>query len=499
MVQIKTKHVSVAQSLSISGGGGSRRPIRRMIVIGIGMAGFLILCFISFSKVYDRDQFQHWNTLSLISKSNTKSQKQKSTQDGGISINYVPNSDESLMAPLFVQKEPGQCFRRCPQRINKIYYTNINEAGLYDRMYMIESLGNLAGYLCATLEFPVPHLMLGAWHNQGKKVSAKTKWNDFYNFTWIQDGTPTVVHAIADPYSPDYLSNPERQLYYQNWIQVTSTTPQDTLDHFYSLEVLSQHQPPNATTGFIWNIQVWFYDMTLYDGSSGLVARQRPWLNQTSDTYRMLPPMLVPWGIDGCWYVQSQPPYHMTRIVERIWEDILTRTQMNSTTTTSSPSQTSTTKVMPSQQQHATQQSRPTVGMFHVRRGDMQHECNTTLPKMKQYITCTLDGSERFGNIILLFASDERDRAYIQAVQEMVESYSHVTFIPIDDLVYQHVKYAVRHERLPKRYLNNFYVFRIQTLLQSEKVAFLIEQRRIHHCKDCDKLVERNNILWSTN
>jgi hypothetical protein len=70
-----------------------------------------------------------------------------------------------------MEETPEPCWRTCQQRNNHIVYTFLDwKAGLVDRLFIIERLINLAGYLCATVHIPKPHLMLGEWHNLNKRM-----------------------------------------------------------------------------------------------------------------------------------------------------------------------------------------------------------------------------------------------------------------------------------------------------------------------------------------
>ena len=384
------------------------------------------------------------------------------------------------------QQHQESCIRSCPQRINKIYYTHISPAGLRDRLLIMETLGNLAGYLCATLEFPPPHLMLHRRHNHEIRIGMDIEWDDFFNFTWIhqqdqENDRSRVLYTIPAGFHFQSFANH----HYSDWLQLTSKTPNDTIGHFLAAERMSfQQQSPNATTGFVWNIDLYFYHMLNYAGKpwNEIVAQQRrPWWNQTSPDvlHRMLPSFLVPHD-KGCQYFDSsQVPSHMYHIIQHIWDDILHTT-------------------IPHPNQHPPSNTTiRLVGMFHIRRKDTRQECPTELPKMQTYIHCSLEGSETLGTIILLFASDERDGQYRQAIQTMVNEYSHVHLLSLDDLIYRHVQQAFDDDNLPARFLNNYYYYRIQLYLQWKKVAFVLEQHRADACLDCDKLIERPNILWN--
>jgi hypothetical protein len=75
-------------------------------------------------------------------------------------------------------------------------------AGIIDRGFTIGNLASLAGYLCATVDYPKPHIMLGTMHNDNKKVSTNSTWKDYFNITFHQDGSP-AVHDLQQENNPD--------------------------------------------------------------------------------------------------------------------------------------------------------------------------------------------------------------------------------------------------------------------------------------------------------
>jgi hypothetical protein len=74
------------------------------------------------------------------------------------------------------------------------------------------------------------------------------------------------------------------------------------------------------------------------------------------------------------------------------------------------------------------------IGYFHIRRRDaINHDCNTTVPRMKEYFDCTFNGTQaKARNITLLWSSDERDPAYRQAIQTIVDQdFDHIKLLLI--------------------------------------------------------------------
>jgi hypothetical protein len=114
-----------------------------------------------------------------------------------------------------------------------------------------------------------------------------------------------------------------------------------------------------------------------------------------------------------------QSPQYIQEIVDNLWEEAPLLTG-NSTTSTTDAS---------------------TIGVFHICRGNMQHECNTTLPKMKSYIKCffgecTASSSSTtqasvLGNITMLVSTDETNKVYLEQLYNMLKVYPHVKALGI--------------------------------------------------------------------
>jgi hypothetical protein len=126
-------------------------------------------------------------------------------------------------------------------------------------------------------------------------------------------------------------------------------------------------------------------------------------------------------------------------------------------------------------------------GIFHIRRGDAIGECDTTLNKIRSYLSCSLENLEVYGKTSLLFISDETDTCYRNAIQDMVESLG-FHFIDLDDLVKNAVlEYASTIDN-GSRLVNNMFTFKIERELEwNPRVSFKLSQRR-SECASCDKL-----------
>lgn len=71
---------------------------------------------------------------------------------------------------------------RCQKRDSFIYLWGQDQAGLLDRMTILEVLGGLAKFLCATLLLPPPCALLHSMHNQGKLLDCSgPTWSRYFS------------------------------------------------------------------------------------------------------------------------------------------------------------------------------------------------------------------------------------------------------------------------------------------------------------------------------
>lgn len=127
-------------------------------------------------------------------------------------------------------------------------------------------------------------------------------------------------------------------------------------------------------------------------------------------------------------------------------------------------------------------------GMFHIRRGDAIGQCDTSLSKIRDYLTCSLDKVEMYGKISILFTSDERNACYRSAIQDMVKMLG-VCFIDLDSFIEATVsKYAASIQN-GQRLLNNMFIYKVEKVMEwNERLTFRIAQRRGISCAWCDQL-----------
>ena len=123
-------------------------------------------------------------------------------------------------------------------------------------------------------------------------------------------------------------------------------------------------------------------------------------------------------------------------------------------------------------------------GHLHLRRGDSIEGCNTTIPKMKEYLQCSLfHAQDKIGKIVLLFSSDERDENYRRTICQMVESQGPAC-IDLDALIKMEIE-----RLLNPSIVNNYFVFEVVRQI-SNRVQFKLERRRQLSCSDCNNVTE---------
>ncbi len=135
-----------------------------------------------------------------------------------------------------------QCWRTCPQRINKIYFQH-GMAGLGDRLTVIDNLAQIAGYLCAILEVPPPSKMLALKHNNGNRVSENVKWLDFRNLTFLQDDSQ-AVRGLDASFSEDFDASPVyKEENFPGWLHIVSgkSDSKGLLEDFIRLQEFYTH------------------------------------------------------------------------------------------------------------------------------------------------------------------------------------------------------------------------------------------------------------------
>lgn len=401
-------------------------------------------------------QVQQYNEEKMKNQTATATQQVVSTKSQS-----VPVPDPKPIQTVPETETP--CWRRCDHRINKIVYAQMPYfgAGVSDRGFTLGNLANLAGYLCATVDYPKPHIMLGTMHNNKQKISVNSTWTDYFNFTFYQDSSPAFYDLADHPEDPA-VHRTINEMYveekYKDWLRVVTGRKNMILQQFERVEAFSRLQAPNSTTGFIWIIRPDWYSLipTLQE----LIPSRRKKINYAN--VDELPEIVD--GQGGCDYFD---PHYLPDHMQTIFDQVLA-------------------EIRNANEPHAK------LGFFHIRRGDSKAECNTTVPRMKQYIGCTFNGTQaKARNITLLLASDERDPEYRQAIKNIVEQdFEHIKLIDIDALVLKKVEESIAATGAPAWRLNNHYLFRLVSSFKwnQKYTLFTIEQRRDFACPHCTYL-----------
>jgi hypothetical protein len=331
----------------------------------------------------------------------------------------------------------------------------------------------MAGYLCATVVAPKPEDLLAEIHNNNKPIAPATQWSDFNVLSWAMNHykNGTWSNETRPPLRELSLTQIEKYLRRRKRIKkpslyLTTIKKEQGWSHFHQLEnfTLEQQQEEDKNDYFVWNINLNFYITDLFYIPENTTMP----LSVTGNPRPLSFPSEIPyWQRDGCTYWHTQTPRHIQRIGDNVWKEVQSFAQHDAT-----------------------------IGSFHIRRGDMQHECNTTLPKMESYLSCSFAGSHVLGNITILLSTDETDEQYLRTVTGMVEANPHVKVRSLDELAWKHARQYVENGEASSRILNNFVVFKVMDQIFYERVAFTIEQRRFLHCPDCEELVKMDQVQW---
>jgi hypothetical protein len=408
------------------------------------------------------------------------------------------------------QHNQHHCWSPCPHgRINKVVYTCPFQAGLKDRLFIFHQLLNIAGFLCAaTVHVPQPHVLLSAAHNHQIPLDDDSLWSDYVNLTWAMNGQPALFELqqlgsnsnsnshnnnLGQQQHPSPSSKSKKSNGYNFWQTID---PEQTLADFHSLIAHSQEQPDQP---FIWQIDAYWWMSSLQrqgvipppDNNQNLTLAQRTAFPTNPHHFLKKANQTITSGSNsgsnsGCVYYQERDPDHLVEIATRLWQRELADLVND-------------------------ESSSQIIGFFHLRRGDGIPECNTTLAKLRSYFNCSFHGlwsspevvrgqnkNNNNKNITLLLGTDEQDVTYLEALQLMVtEHFPHVRlFMHLKDLAWAYVRDSVERGVLPKRFLNNFYIFRIEDRIRRHPdIAFRLSQRRTIACNDCDSVIEQLTTL----
>ncbi|KAL3784643.1 hypothetical protein ACHAW5_003833 [Stephanodiscus triporus] len=387
-------------------------------------------------------------------------------------ITISPNATVPLRTHTHIVPGTNHCWRECPfGRNNKIIYTNSWRAGLNDRISIIDDMANLAGYLCATLEFPLPSASLTPRHNGNRNVSSSLVWDDFLVVAAVEDPNVTrkqepSLLLLRD--LKDELNNITESQKYSNeqWIKVVSKSASTVLSEFEIIYSTVTTADKN-TKHFCW-----FFELDWYEVENSLADHFK--------SMRLINPPLISRGLSktppaptSCIYRITKKSPRAEKISNHLWNMLVAMDT-----------------------EHLARNA--TIGYLHIRRTDTTKQCNTTLDRIRSYLECSfMDVS---GNVTLLLGTDEKDPNYIAGIQHIVEnelSHGH-KLLHLDSWISRKLKLmAIQKDdvtgkwndsSIPVSYLNNYHVYLFEKYISS-KAAFKLEQRT-RWCNDCDPINE---------
>jgi hypothetical protein len=399
--------------------------------------------------------------VSSMIKFDSSASVKMSSYPSRISVTTITPPTIPLRTHTNIVSGTNHCWRECPfGRNNKIIYTNSWRAGLNDRTSIIKSMANLAAYLCATLEFPLPLASLTPRHNGNNNVSSSLVWDDFLVVATVEDPNVTSKQKqslllLRD--LKDELNNITESQKYSSmqWIKVVSNNASNVVSEFdfvYSTITTAD----DYTKPF-----VWFFELNWYKVRDSLANHFK--------TLRLINPPFISKLKPSCIYCIIKQSPRAKKISDYLWNVLVTDTE------------------------HLARNA--TMGYLHIRRTDTAKQCNTTLDRIRSYLECSL--MDVSGNVTLLLGTDEKDPNYIAGIQHIVEnelSGGHKLF-HLDAWIFRQLELmAIQKDDATGKwnvsktfssYLNNYHVYLFGKSISS-KATFKLEKRRKEWCNDCD-------------
>ncbi|CAJ1970137.1 unnamed protein product [Cylindrotheca closterium] len=444
---------------------------QKIAITGFGIA-LLLLQILDYKKSFQPTQVHLKNQRGI----------RMDTVQSSISIISQRTSYQSTQ----LDDEPTRCWRHCPKRINKIYFEH-SWAGLGDRSVVLHMLGNLAGYLCAIVELPPPSILLNPIHNGGKKLHKRVEWKDFFNFTFLQDGSQVVYEAKDNPKFTQKVNKNWRQpgLYkpkrYPGWqFVVTKSKAGSIINDYRRAQDISWRQGNNTNKGFIWEIHRVIYGSRLLKKAPLPEPSNEVRTKLQEHAYNgSMRPFMKSWKGN-----QKEEAQSCNYVIRNEPDDLLMlQKELQNRVRSMAPSNTSV------------------FGFLHVRRNDAKKACNTDIPNLSKFFQCSLNGTEATGrHITFLLGSDEKSETYRHDVIDMTNDYSHVSMLDADKLVTDFMQDMIRNNKMPSWRMNNFYQFELMKALGLDGRSFssvYLVQRRNSHCPRCSKLLTEFPTAWA--
>lgn len=356
--------------------------------------------------------------------------------------------DNSGTIEVIRRGESFACSRKCSNWDSKIFYGHAFPAGVYDRMIIMKGLSDLAGYLCATVDFPSPRNMLAEHHNFGQRLSRNLTWqDDFWTVKFHDSNSPAMaLHQVQVEQFPREadMGRWARQKKGGYGAEYTRDTTISTIEyeesspHFDRLRELSRRG-----TKFLWNIYIGYFDLNWY--------LEDDWEHNKNETE------IQDWPLWGCSYSQNPAIVpRLKRLANKLWNQILS------------------------------DHSASIVGYIHIRRGDTIDTCNTSLARVQSYAECSFE-SLAPDSVTLLVGTDERDPEYLMGLLQVLGQVPAIqSTVHVDTLAWNLLRDAVQDATIPPSYMNNHHLFILLKEIFKE-VDFKVQLRR-SHCEDCDRV-----------
>lgn len=317
-------------------------------------------------------------------------------------------------------------------------------------------------------------------HNGDQAIPTTLHWKDIYTYTFRDDNSTALqeYQTNSDSWQPINLSQLSDFQSLSNkdpWWRLTTMQSQDIVDHveqldrFVTLQQQQQQQIDGSNdftnnsitttkTGFLWEVYVpyfyWETDIT-------------SWFLNKDEAHRRAKPRMRFWiENDGCDYIWERPSSISEEIVDRVFDRI-----------------------------RSIHSKTDSFVLFHIRRGDAKDECDTSLSRIHDYLTCTFrrksEIASQFGQITVLMVSDEHDKCYRTAIQQLIQDGLGFGFIDLDNTIATVLKKFVgKVGRHKQGLLNEMFGFHVSKVMaEDSRIDLVLEQRRHIQCPNCTDLL----------
>lgn len=138
--------------------------IRSTVLLVILIVGYIhiVQLIVYYSNYFDRITARHFgrnedNQTRTAIEVGTSNEQRQGQQDQEQTSSHTSSSSPPSSPP-----SSSSCQRYCPQKINKIVFTD-KPTGISDRKGILHGLAQLSAYLCAQLVVPPPNELCSGW------------------------------------------------------------------------------------------------------------------------------------------------------------------------------------------------------------------------------------------------------------------------------------------------------------------------------------------------